>query len=97
MNARDPHERHTPPGDYPAFTLLNRPPTTPPPQATHPQLWTIQLHWWNRHTPHPGDRDCKFCLRPWPCESWMHWNDLLNRSLGRPSPHAPSGGTGTGG
>ncbi|MEV0644721.1 hypothetical protein AB0I28_05615 [Phytomonospora sp. NPDC050363] len=82
MNARDPQARHTPPLPYPPFTLLNRPPATPPPTARHPQLWTIQLHWWNRHTPHPNERHCHFCRQLWPCASWFHWDDLLRRSIG---------------
>ena len=86
MNARDPHERHVglPGFDMPAFHLYCRPASQPPPQAAHPRLWSIQLRWLANHTPHPGERTCKYCTQLWPCESWLLWDDLLHRSLGLP-------------
>ncbi|GLZ79459.1 hypothetical protein Afil01_42660 [Actinorhabdospora filicis] len=67
--------------DHPTFNLLRPPPQSAPPTAADPELWSIQLHWWWRHTPAGlGHRDCRLCHRPWPCPSWFHWDDLLRRN-----------------
>ncbi|MBB6032924.1 hypothetical protein [Phytomonospora endophytica] len=72
---------------YPTFNLLRPPPPEPPPSANRPELWSIQLHWWWRHTPTSiGDRECRLCCHLWPCPSWFHWDDLLHRNTGTPHP-----------
>jgi len=59
------------------FDLNNHPPADAPVGVICPGLWTVQVRWWKRHTPNPGEKKCTECAQSWPCHSWLCWDGQI--------------------
>lgn len=64
------------------YSLVNHPPAEPPPGVICPDIWTVQVRWWRRHTP-DENRRCRECAgtAAWPCMSWLCWDGQLGDAI----------------